>query len=84
MAECQETLKKCDSALSACDEALNARKREVQLCQLALVQASHQAETLNVQLKDREEQLGAWYRNPFIMITLGIVAGAIINSATNK
>lgn len=83
-AECQTTLEKCDKALSACDSALEARNKEIKICNLALMQAVNKAETLNIQVKERESELSAWYRNPFIMITLGIVAGAIINSATNK
>lgn len=78
LADCQTTLNSCDSALTACDAALTARKEEVKLCNLALQQATDSAVSLSLEVKEKDAQLGAWYRNPFIMVALGAVAAAII------
>lgn len=82
LADCQTSLSKCDAALGACDTALQDKKEQIRLCDIAVMQATDYGTLLNVQVKERDEELGAWYRNPFIMITLGIVTGAVVSAAT--
>ena len=68
----------CDEVLKACDSALEARKLELGLSNTALLQRDGQVNDLKVQLKDTQDSLNAWYRNPYIMIGLGLLTGAVL------
>jgi hypothetical protein len=69
---------KCDTALNACIKALDARTEQVQALDLALTESRKEADSLRASGREKDEQLSAWYRNPFVMMALGLVAGVAV------
>lgn len=67
----------CTDVIKAADAAIDAKKKEVAICRLALTQSLEENTRLNADVKDKDEKLGAWYRNPFIVGPIGISIGII-------
>jgi hypothetical protein len=61
-----------------CKTALDARKREIELCSLGLQQVQSSNAQLNEEIENKNAQLSAFYRNPWLMIALGLVAGVAL------
>lgn len=68
----------CDSVLEKCALALDATKKQVELSDLAIKSLKEQNTQLVVNIKGLEDSNNAWYKNPFIMIGLGLVVGVVI------
>jgi hypothetical protein len=68
----------CLVALQKCDEALQARERQVQICDLALRQSLERGMLANLEIRDKDAQLSAWYRNPFTVGTIGALVGLVV------
>lgn len=68
----------CNSVLQKCDEALQARKKELNLCNLALTQNLSETGELSTKLSDSEDKLNSIWRNPFLLIGLGLVGGVLL------
>lgn len=83
-ADCQTNLKKCDEAVESCKAALEARKEEIKLCRLGLSQSLDRNDQLARELDDKNSQLQKFYRNPFIMTTLGVVIGIVVTGLATK
>lgn len=64
--------------VDSCQAALTARKDELQLCNLGLAQSQSRSAHLNQEVENKNGQLAAWYRNPMIMLALGILAGVAL------
>lgn len=68
----------CDDIISACDGALDAKNKQIELSDLAIVQLKDQ----NVVLKDRAEEaegkLSSIWRNPFVYLGVGFVTGVVL------
>ena len=73
---CLDSLMLCDNALMLCGQTVDAKNKEIQICRLGLKQSINSSALLRLEIKDRDEQLGRFYRNPFIMLGLGLVGGA--------
>ena len=78
IADCESTLEACDKAVETCKKAKEAKDGALQLCNLALTESIDEVARLNGVVDERNEQLDAWYRNPFIMGILGVAAGIVI------
>lgn len=79
-ANCQtdELLSKCNVAVEDCRAALDARNKEIQLCRLGLIQSLDRQGQLNANLEDAQDKLGSPFRNPWLMIALGLVIGVAV------
>jgi hypothetical protein len=65
----------CNEDILICDKALQAKKGELKLCDLAVLQLKDENVLLKTQVADKDEALRAWYHNPFVLVALGLVIG---------
>jgi hypothetical protein len=65
-------------AIKKCNKAYDDKKAEVELCDLALEETKRIKDDANSQLKEKDDQLNAWYRNPLIWFILGVFGGALV------
>lgn len=68
----------CNSVLEKCDKALQETKKSLEISDLAVQTLRNQNQDLVVQVKELESSNSAWYKNPFLMIGLGLVVGVVI------
>lgn len=68
----------CDEVLGKCAKAVEAQERQIQLCDLALNIAVDQNAQLNLRVKELEESNQSIFKNPAVMIALGVVVGAVV------
>lgn len=65
----------CNDVIQACEKAIDAKNEQI----IELGKGLDLITTQNVELRDivttQDKQLSAWYRNPFIMLGLGVIAG---------
>ena len=74
----------CLDVIKACDIALEKKEKEIELKDLALKQSQdHLSRTLG-DLENAREQLGSPFRNPFIMVTVGVVLGIVVTGVALK
>lgn len=76
-ATCEQSLALCDTAVNVCGDLVDKQKTEIGLCRLGLTQSLNHSAMLDLELKDTQESLNAWYRNPFVMVALGLVVGGV-------
>ena len=77
-ADCPARLTQCVEVVDQCKTALEARKREVELCRLGLQQSQSTNSQLNEELEQKNKQLEAWYRNPWLLLAIGLVGGVAL------
>lgn len=68
----------CRDVIRAADRALDAKKKEISLCQLGLMQALEDNRLLKAEVQDMKESEGSVWRNPFFLIAVGAIGGIII------
>jgi hypothetical protein len=68
----------CEEVIAKCDAALAAKNTQIKKLELGLTAQTERVADLSSQLEDKNSQLQAWYRNPFVVGALGLVAGAAI------
>jgi len=74
----------CDKVIETCDRALAAKDKQIRLCDLALAQSIERGGQLTFELRQKDEQLSAWYRNPFTMATIGVLLGIVATGIALK
>jgi hypothetical protein len=68
----------CEDVLKKCDAALDAKNRQIEKLELGLTKQTERVADLSAQVEDKNQQLQAWYRNPFVMLSIGLVTGAAV------
>jgi hypothetical protein len=68
-----------DEVIKACDSALEARKEELRLCNLGIKIRTDENVRLEKENADLRDASGVWYKNPFLLIALGLVGGVVIS-----
>ncbi len=67
----------CEPIISACRKALQAQQEEIGATRLTTTQAIEQASQAQLALQASDAKLQAWYRNPYFVSALGMLAGAV-------
>ena len=78
LADCPQTLDLCLTAETKCKAALDSRNQEIQLCQLAVSKGVEQNSQLSQTIESQDAKLSAFYRNPFFMFGLGVLAAGAV------
>lgn len=68
----------CQDVISKCEKAIETRKEEVRLCNLGLAQSQEALAQTDAMLKAAETKLQSPTRNPFVLVTFGVVVGILI------
>lgn len=68
----------CSQALDLCDRTIDAKNKVIELQDLGIKQLTDQNTQLSSDLKTEEGKAGAFYRNPWFLITLGFITGAVV------
>lgn len=68
----------CSEVLGACDAALTAKKKELQLSDLALSERAKQAVDLQAQVDTLTSARNSIWVNPWLYLGLGLVGGALL------
>lgn len=83
-ADCTTQVALCEQALGSCAHLVDAQKKEIGLCRLGLTQSLDNNAMLSIEIKDKQDQLQSWYRNPFVMVAVGLVLGGVAVGAAIK
>jgi hypothetical protein len=75
---CSDVLTKCSEAVEDCQKTVESKNTEISLCRIALVQSEEKRVETYLQLQTAEDKLRSPIRNPFIMITFGVVLGLVV------
>lgn len=67
---------KCKKVIEQADRTIAAKNKALELSDLAFKSCTENSGRLQTDLNDRNEELSSWYRNPWIMGGLGLLAGA--------
>lgn len=73
-----------DEVLNACDKALRAKINEAALCDLGVKLRNDEIERVakeNAQLRERNQ---AWFNNPFLWATIGVLVGAYAGARATR
>ena len=73
----RECIQKCDAALAAKDV-------HIEKLNLGLTESRHLNEIQSTEIKSLNGSLSSPIRNPFIMITVGVVVGILVTSQISK
>lgn len=68
----------CIDDIKVCDKAVQTQKKALSECSKTLNLGLQQRDVFATTLTEREKELQAWYRNPFVMLGLGIISGIVI------
>lgn len=68
----------CDDVLSKCRNAVNMLEVEVEQLELGLADTRDAYVHLSRELKEEKEKNSAWYKNPYLLIGVGLITGVII------
>lgn len=74
----------CADSLSKCDTALNAVIKVNDLQKQIIADQEARFKVCDSNRKDLEVAVDAWYRNPFIVLTIGVLGGIIISQKAMK
>lgn len=72
LADCKSD---CERVISAADAALKARDGEIAAQKTAIDDLTNDLVATQARLNADTAELHAWYRNPFILIPLGVLVG---------
>lgn len=67
----------CDQVLNACDQALSDARSDLSVKSLVIDKMTVQTKMLSDSLAQAQAQDQAFYHNPFVMGSIGLVAGVI-------
>lgn len=68
----------CGGIIASCRKALDAKDKEIQLSDLAIKAAKDDNTRLNKEVEKKNDQLSSIFRNPFVLIGAGIIAGLFL------
>lgn len=74
-------LAECNNVLTKCGETVKAKNKELNLCHIGLKQSLEFSAETNKQLDSANEKLASPFRNPFLLIPLGIALGILAGVA---
>lgn len=74
----------CKQVIDAADKAIEAQKKEIDLCRTSLLIYDQQNKALLQDLNASNKALSSWYRNPFIMMGLGLLGGVVTGVIISK
>ena len=65
----------CKDIIKACDETIAEKNKTIELKDLAVRNCLEHGINVQYQLNEAKDELKSWYRNPLIIIPLGIIGG---------
>lgn len=65
----------CEDIVTACDSALAAKNVQIEKLNLGLTESMNQSTVLTKDLNEANSKLESPFRNPYLMIGLGIIGG---------
>jgi hypothetical protein len=74
---CEPIRKQCNNILDKCDKALDAKNKQLELSDLTIKKCAEKGTKLEIENGVQKEELGRWYRNPWIVGALGLLGGAL-------
>lgn len=77
-------LSKCQIVIQDCKGVNDALKAEVAACNSGFEQANAISVRQTHIIAEKDEQLSRWYRNPGIVLSVGIVLGIILEGMIRK
>lgn len=70
----------CKDVIKAADKVLEEKNKEITLADLAIKVTKDDNERLNKLVEEKDHKLSSIWRNPWVLIGLGVLAGTIIKS----
>lgn len=70
--------------IQAATQAIQDQKKVIDLQKLAIRDSVQTIDTQAIIIKDQDKELSAWYRNPIVMLPLGILTGIVVYGTISK
>jgi len=67
----------CDQVIQACDKALDDEGKEIDADKLLILDLGNANRDLMLRSEDAESELDAWYRNPWMLLSIGFIIGGL-------
>jgi hypothetical protein len=74
----------CENVLVKCDRALQDKVKQVEARDKLIAQSSDVIQKQSGVIVDQEAKLSAWYRNPAVLILIGVVGGFVASQRLGK
>lgn len=68
----------CGDVITACDKALAHKDGAIGGLQMVVLQRDELIKMQKTTIEEQDAKLSAWYRNPWLLLGLGVVAGMAI------
>ena len=68
----------CKPLIESCDKALAAQKEQIQIRDLRIKESTSQIDELTKTVKEKDEKLSSIFRNPWVYLGVGVLAGALL------
>jgi len=67
----------CEPIIREADRTIQAKNAQIERLKLGLEQAQGDRAYLSREVKEKDEQMSAFYRNPIVMLSLGLLGGIV-------
>lgn len=84
LADCCQSKLDCEEVLTECKQVVDIKEQVIQACEEAGDKVNGMYKDTKVKLDESQSELTKIYRNPFVMVGLGITAGFIIDRVWTK
>jgi hypothetical protein len=74
----EKRVKACESVIKSCDEALKAQRNLNLKIENQLEHELKLGSERDKKIKELEESNNSWYKNPFLLIGIGLVGGVVL------
>lgn len=68
----------CAADVRLCDQAYQNKKKELEVSDLAIRQLQNNNSELVFEVKRLQEVNTAWYKNPYLLLGLGLIGGVLL------
>ncbi len=84
MTDCKEQLASCEEVIVAADAAIQQQQRLIGLQSDQISDLKFNYKIVRAELEERNLELGAWYRQPAIIVPLSFILGAYVFSQVGR
>jgi hypothetical protein len=74
----------CDPIIQDANRVIQAKNLQIERLKLGLEQAQSDRALLSREVKEKDEEMSAFYRNPVVMLSLGLLSGIVAGVVISK
>lgn len=81
---CCQAKTECEEVLTECDKVVDIKNQVIEACDATIAKTGEMYKDTKVKFDESQSELQKIYRNPFVMVGLGITAGFVIDRVWGK